>query len=194
MKKLYFKYGVMGSSKSAQALMMAFNYQQKGFDVLLMKPSIDTRDGVAENATISSRIGLSQPCKVFTRDDNLVEFVAKIGNPQVIVVDEAQFCTAKQINELKELTCKDIPVLCFGLKTNFKSELFEGSKRLIEIAESLQEIKSICRCGEKALYNARIVDGYVATSGQEIQIGGDESYEAMCYACFNKYKKEMVNK
>ncbi len=193
MKKLYFKYGVMGSSKSAQALMTAFNYRQKGYNVLLMKPNIDNRDD-SEIRTISSRIGLSQVCRVFGRDDNLEDFVDNIGKFDVVIVDEAQFCTAKQIDQLKKLTERDIAVMCYGLKTNFRTELFEGSKRLMEIAESIHEIKCICRCGRKAEYNARIVNGLVVTKGDEIQIGGDESYEAMCYECYHKYQHCPVDK
>ena len=191
MKRLYFKYGVMGSSKSAQALMTAFNYKNKGYNVLLMKPSIDTREN---QNVISSRIGLSQPCLVFDKTTNLFDFVQSQKGVQVVIVDEVQFCTKQQIEQLKDLTLNDMVVLCYGLKTNFKSELFEGSKRLMELAESLQEIKAVCRCGGKATLNARVVDGYVTTTGEEIQIGGDEKYEAMCYACFKKYQKQKLDK
>ena len=191
MKRLYFKYGVMGSSKSAQALMTAFNYTQKGYDVLLMKPKVDTRE---KEEIIRSRVGLKAACKVFDKATNLIEFVAKYPSTQVVIVDEVQFCTKEQIDQLKELTLKDMTVLCYGLKTNFKSELFEGSKRLLEIAESIQEIKAVCRCGAKATINARVVDGLVVTSGKSIQIGGDEKYEAMCYACWKKYQKEKLVK
>jgi len=191
MKRLYFKYGVMGSSKSAQALMTAFNYRQKGYRVLLAKPSVDTREG---KDIISSRIGLSAECKVFSKTKNLINFVKENGGADVVIVDESQFCTAKQIDELKELTLFDTVVICYGLKTNFKSELFEGSKRLMELAESVQEIKAVCRCGSKATMNARVVNGKVVTEGKEIQIGGDEKYEAMCYACYKKYQNEKLTK
>lgn len=191
MKKLYFKYGVMGSSKSAMALMTAFNYRQKGFNVILMKPSLDTRE--ADNV-IKSRIGLSYPCLMFSKEENLVSLVEKYAGVQIVIVDEAQFCTKEQIDQLKKLTMNDITVLCYGLKTNFKGELFEGSKRLFELCESLQEIKHICRCGKKATMNARIINGYVTMTGEEIQIGGDEIYESMCFECFEKYKKEKLPK
>ena len=189
MKKLYFKYGAMGSSKSAQALMTAFNFNQKGYEVLLMKPSIDTREG---KAVISSRIGLQRDCLTFSKDQNLYDLVINSPSVQVVIVDEAQFCTTKQINELKQITEQDIIVMCYGLLTNFKSELFEGSKRLIELAESIKEIKSVCRCGCKANFNARIINGLVTVNGKEIQIGGDESYEAMCYSCYQKYQHEKL--
>lgn len=194
MKKLYFKYGVMGCSKSAQALMTAFNYKEKGYSVLLMKPSIDTRGHDKENPMIISRIGLKESCQVFGRNTNLVNFYKSFGSPQIVIVDEVQFCTKKQIEQLKTLSEDDVVVICYGLKTNFKSELFEGSKRLIELAESLQEIKTVCRCGAKATMNARIVDGYVVTEGKEIQIGGDESYEGMCYSCYKKYQKQPLER
>ena len=189
MKNLYFKCGTMGSSKSAQALMTAFNYRQKGHNVLLAKPSIDTREG---KDIISSRIGLSAECLVFDRAQNLVQFVQDNGGADVVIIDEAQFCTKQQIDELKQLTLKDIVVICYGLKTNFKSELFEGSKRLLEIAEDVQEFGAVCRCGNRATLNARVVDGLVVTTGEEIQIGGDEKYEAMCYECYQKYQHEKI--
>ncbi len=194
MKRLYFKYGVMGSSKSAQALMTAFNYTEKGYKVLLAKPSIDTRGQEKDHPMIISRIGLKQPCEVFDKTTNLVEFYNGFDKPEIVIIDEAQFCTKEQIEQLKELSENDVVVLCYGLKTNFKSQLFEGSKRLIELAESIQEIKSVCRCGAKATMNARIVDGYVVTEGDEIQIGGNESYEAMCYHCHKKYQTEKINR
>lgn len=193
MKKLYFKYGVMGSSKSAQALMTAFNYRQKGINVLLLKSCIDTRDN-SPTPIISSRIGLTADCITFDKTENLIELVKKYPKTQIVLVDECQFCTKEQVDQLKTLTLENKVVLCYGLKTNFKGELFEGSKRLLELAESIQEIKSICRCGEKSTMNARIVNGYVATQGEEIQIGGDESYESMCYECYIKYQTVLLPK
>jgi len=192
MHKLYFKYGVMGSSKSAQALMTKFNYEQKGFRVLLLKPSIDNRDDNGSIRMIRSRIGLSSECIVFNEDMNLYEFYKeqiKKEKIDVIIIDEAQFCKEKQINEC-QLIADNIPVLCYGLKTNFKGYLFEGSKRLLEIADSISEIKSICKCGFKAIMNAKIINGVVVTDGNEIDIGGDEKYEAMCYSCYLKGQRK----
>ena len=191
MSKLYFRYGAMGSSKTAQALMIKFNYEQKGFNVLLIKPVIDNRDMIGEKIVVRSRIGIYAECKTFTRETNLVEFIKKLNfdaNKSVIIVDEAQFCTKKQIDELHELSV-NVPVLCFGLLTNFKTELFEGSKRLVEVAESIQEIKSVCECGKKAIFNGRFINGKLTTSGDEILIGADESYKGVCYTCFEKFKK-----
>ena len=192
MKKLYFKYGTMCSSKSAQLLMTNFNYMQKGYNVLLIKPVIDTRDVSNGKTVIKSRIGLKADCTTFSLNDNIYKLVKEQKGTQVVLVDEVQFCTPKQIDQLKKLTLEDYIVICYGLKTNFKGKLFAGSKRLLEIAESLQEIKSICRCGSKAIMNARIVNNMVITKGNEIEIGGDERYECMCYSCYQKYQKEQI--
>lgn len=186
MHKLYFKYGVMGSSKSAQALMTKFNYEQKGFRVLLIKPSIDNRDDNGTVRNVTSRIGLKSECIVFNETMNLYDFFLKENNKKkvdVLIIDEAQFCKEVQIDQCQQIS-DHIPVLCYGLKTNFKGHLFEGSKRLLEIADSISEIKSICKCGFKAIMNAKLVNGVVVTEGAEIDIGGDEKYEAMCYSCW----------
>lgn len=196
MPKLYFKYGTMGSSKSAQALMTKFNYEQKGFKVFLIKPSIDTRDDTNNKTIIASRIGLKSEAFAFDKKENLIHFFKKhreIEDYKTIIVDEAQFCTEKQVNELKELS-NIVPVLCFGLKTNFKSYLFEGSKRLLEIADSIMEIKNICACGNKAIINAKFIDGEIVCDGDEVCIGGDETYRALCYNCYNNLlKKKRIN-
>ena len=195
MSKLYFKYGVMGSSKTAQALMCKFNYEQVGFDVLLIKPVIDTRDKSDGNIIVKSRIGLTSDCLTFDANENLYKFIFGINQfkeKSVVIVDEAHFCTKEQINQLKEVS-RNIPVLCYGLLTNFKTELFEGSKRLVEIAESLMEIKAVCACGKKATVNARFSDDKLCLTGEEVVIGGDETYKAMCYNCYNELKKDLNN-
>lgn len=192
MPKLYFKYGTMGSSKTALALMCKYNYEQKGFNVWLIKPDIDTRYDVAgEVPVVQSRIGLKSASETFNRTDDLYKMFndRKDKNYQVIIVDECQFLTEKQVDELKELTAF-VPVLCYGLKTNYLTKLFEGSKRLLEIAESITEIKNVCKCGKKATLNARINNGKLVTSGSEVLIGGDESYEGLCYWCYKKLKEE----
>lgn len=190
MNKLYFKYGAMGSSKTAQALMCRYNYISKGFKVFLFKPKADTRCVVNGVPMVSARIGLKAECIEFSPSDNFKNLCQKydILHPNcVIIVDEAQFLTRDQVDELKAAS-RSVPVLCYGLLTNFKTELFEGSKRLVEIADSLSEIKSVCRCGRKATVNARIVDGKIVTDGAEILIGAEETYESMCYDCFLKRK------
>lgn len=193
MSKLYFKYGVMGSSKTAQALMCKFNYEQQDFKVLLIKPALDTRDISEDGKVITrSRIGLSSECYTVDSNENLYKFVFnknQFKDNCVVIVDECQFLTATQVNELKEVSRK-IPVICYGLLTNFKTELFEGSKRLIEISDSLMEIKSVCACGKKATVNGRFVNGKLVTEGDEILLGGDESYKALCYNCYIELKRE----
>lgn len=192
MAKLYFKYGAMGSSKTAQALMCRFNYLQKGFNVFLFKPLVDDR--CIENGIpmVSSRIGLKSECIEFTESTSFQDlcYIYQISSEKdVIIIDECQFLTKTQVEELKEISTS-VPVLCYGLLTNFKTELFEGSKRLVEIADSIKEIKSVCKCGKKATVNARFLNGKIATSGKETLIGGDESYEGMCYTC---YKNRIQN-
>ena len=191
MPRLYFKYGTMGSSKSAQALMCKFNYEQKGMKVLLVKPAIDTRQD-DEERMVRSRIGLVAKCKIIAPNESFVdlynEFKATNGC-DCIIVDEAQFCTTEQVNQLKELT-REVSVLCYGLLNDFRCQLFEGSKRLVELADSLQEIKSVCRCGRKSTVNARFVDGKCVDDGPQVFIGGDESYESMCYWCWQEELKK----
>ncbi|MGN1207910.1 MAG: thymidine kinase [Christensenellales bacterium] len=194
MAKLYFRYGTMGSSKTAQALMTKFNYEQKGFKVLLLKPVIDTRDLKNGKVVVKSRIGLVSDCVTFSKTDNLIDLVEKNRHHQdefVVIVDECQFCTALQVEQLQVVSRK-YQVLCYGLLTNFKTELFEGSKRLVEIADSLAEIKSVCKCGKKANVNARFVNGKLTLTGDEIMIGGDETYESLCFSCYEKLKRKLV--
>lgn len=179
MSKLYFKYGVMGSSKTAQALITKFNYEENGSKVLFIKPSIDTRDG--ENI-VKSRIGLSSEVMVL-KPDEILDYDTAFKY-DVIICDESQFFTPEQIDQFKRITTWDIPVLCYGLLTDFQTHLFPGSKRLIELADSLQEIKMVCKCGRKATVNARLVNGIVVNEGDQIMLGGNESYEAMCYDCW----------
>ena len=193
--KLYFKYGVMGCSKTAQALMTKFNYEQQGYNVLLMKPSIDNRDDHENKTVIKSRIGLESEAIAFSRRQNLIRLFnkRKKDNIGVIIIDECQFCTSTQIDELKELT-KFAPVLCYGLKTDFRTKLFSGSKRLLEIADSLTELKAICECGRKATVNARFKNSLLVTKGSIIEIGGDDKYRAMCYDCYKKLEKQTIKK
>lgn len=191
MSRLYFKYGTMGSSKSAQALMCKFNYEQKGMRVLLVKPSVDTRGDSDEQVKVRSRIGLSADCETISATESFVKLFERVSAQRgcdCVIVDEAQFCTEQQVDELKQLTAF-VPVLCYGLMTDFKCKLFEGSKRLVELADSLQEIKSVCRCGRKSTVNARFVDGKCVDDGPVVLIGGDESYENMCYWCWKKELK-----
>ena len=180
MAKLYYKYGVMGSSKTAQALITKFNYEENGSKVLFIKPSTDTRDG--ENI-VKSRIGLSGKAMILKPNDELA--IKDIAGYDVIICDESQFFTPEQIERFKDIAVDcNIPVLCYGLLTDFQTHLFAGSKRLIELADSLQEIKMVCKCGCKATVNARLVDGKVVREGEQVMLGGNESYKAMCYECW----------
>lgn len=183
MAKLYFKYGAMGSSKTANALITKFNYEERGMKVWLIKPSTDTRDG---EATVRSRIGLSADAYVVAHNVNLFEKFAELTDCNVIIADECQFFTAEQIDQLRRIVDElDIPVLCFGLRTDFLTHTFPGSHRLFEVADSITEIKTICECGKKAIVNARIDgEGRVLTAGGQILIGGNDSYIAMCHSCW----------
>ena len=189
MAKLYFKYGAMGSSKSAQALITQFNYEELGMSVWLIKPSVDTRDGAN---IIKSRIGLERNAQVITPEQDIVKEYAKAGRHDVIISDEAQFFTPEQIDQLRELVdFEDIPVLCFGLRTDFLTHVFPGSKRLLELADSITEIKTVCACGRKATVNARVDEnGRVITHGDQVFLGGNDSYVAMCHKCWVRKIKE----
>jgi len=182
MPKLYFKYGAMGSSKTAQALMVKFNYEEKGYQVGLLKPSVDNRDG---ETIVKSRIGLQDTGVLIDQNINLNDWYTK-NRYDVLIVDEAQFLTGAQIEQLKDIAIAFVPVLCFGLKTDFQTHLFEGSKRLFEIADSITEIKSVCVCGRKAEVNARICNGKIVREGAQVFIGGNESYIGLCYECWSK--------
>lgn len=185
MAKLYFKYGAMGSSKSAQALITQFNYEELGMSVWLIKPSIDTRDGAD---IIRSRIGLARSARVITPEQNIIEEYRKSGKHDVIISDEAQFFTPEQIDQLRTIVDEeDVPVLCFGLRTDFLTHFFPGAQRLMELADSITEIKTVCACGRKATVNARIDgNGKIVTEGSQIFLGGNDSYIAMCHQCWKK--------
>ena len=182
--KLYFKYGAMGSSKTAQALITKFNYEERGMRVWLIKPSTDSRDG--ENM-IRSRMGLASEVRVISKTDDICEvFVNEAKCSNVIIGDECQFFTKEQIDQLRKITDEfDVPVLCFGLRTDFLTRLFPGSHRLFEVADSITEIKTMCECGRKATVNARIdKNGNIVTEGRQVFLGGNDRYIAMCHKCW----------
>lgn len=183
MAKLYFKYGAMGSSKSAQALITKFNYEELGMSVWLIKPSIDDRDGAN---IVRSRIGLEAAAKVITPEQSIWDAYQKAGRHDVIIADESQFFTPAQIDELRDMVDdENIPVLCFGLRTDFLTHCFPGSQRLLELADSITEIKTVCACGKKATVNARIdAKGNIVTHGSQVFLGGNDSYIAMCHRCW----------
>ena len=186
MAKLYFKYGAMGSSKTANALITRFNYQERDMKVWLIKPSIDDRDGAN---IIRSRIGLEATADIITPDTDIFSLFEKSHSDcDVIITDECQFFTPEQIDQLRKIVdVHNLPVMCFGLRTDFLTHLFPGSRRLFEIADSITEIKTICSCGSKATVNARIDEnGSVVTTGSQILLGGNDSYIAMCHKCWKK--------
>ena len=190
MAKLYFKFGAMGCSKTAQALITKFNYEERGMKVLLVKPSTDNRDGAT---IVRSRIGLTAEAITVAESVNLYDLDKNEQNScDVIIVDECQFLHPDQVDQLSAVVMDfDIPVLCFGLSTDFLTHLFPGSRRLFEIADSITEIKSVCKCGNKATVNARLDDnGNVVFSGDQLCIGGNERYVAMCKKCWHKARKE----
>jgi thymidine kinase len=182
MAKLYFRYGAMGSSKTANALMVRYNYIEKGQKVILLKPSIENRDGYN---IIKSRIGLSAECELVEELLEKIKQMEKSGGKwneaDVIIIDEAQFLNTEQINELARIVDEyHISVICYGLRTDFTSHLFEGAKRLMELADVIEEIPTICWCGKKAQFNARVKDGQIARNGEQIEMGGNESYVSLC--------------
>ena len=185
MAKLYFKYGAMGSSKTAQALITKYNYEENDLSVWLIKPSADTRDGVA---TLRSRIGLEAKVDVITPGIDVYRLFqeTKLGACDVIIVDECQFLVPEQIDQLRAIVNDfSIPVLCFGLRTDFQTKLFPGSHRLMELADCIEEIKTMCDCGAKATVNARIdCEGHIVTQGAQVVLGGNDSYIAMCHRCY----------
>ena len=184
MAKLYFKYGAMGSSKTAQALITKYNYEENDMKVWLLKPSADTRDGAA---ILRSRIGLQAEVEIATPQVNIYERFREgfAGNCDAVIVDECQFLTPDQIDQLRAIVNDyNVPVMCFGLRTDFRTRLFPGSMRLMELADCIEEIKTMCDCGAKATVNARISDGYIVTEGAQVVLGGNDSYIAMCHRCY----------
>ena len=190
MAKLYFKYGAMGSSKTAQALITKYNYEENGLKVWLLKPSADARDG---ETVLRSRIGLAAAATVIPPQADILQIYEETHRDcKVIIVDECQFLTSTQIDQLRSIVDEyNLPVLCFGLRTDFLCHLFDGSRRLLEVADTITEIKTICDCGAKATVNARIgPDGYVVTQGQQVFLGGNDSYIAMCHKCWVRAIRE----
>ena len=193
MGKLIFKYGSMGSSKTAQALMTRYNYEAKGTRVWLVKSSTDTRDGAD---VLRSRIGLQASAFVITPGMNVKELFEVLRmdgeNYEVIIADEAQFFTEEQIWQFREIASEyDVPVICYGLRTDFRCQLFPGSKALFQLADDIDEITSVCKCGRKTVVNARIgADGKVIIHGPQVEIGGNDKYESLCWTCWRKALKD----
>lgn len=191
-KKLYYKYGPMNSAKSLLLLTTAHNMDENGIQLMVLKPSIDTRDG---EGVIKSRVGLERECVMIDSDINLYSFIKAYKNVlssqfmslKWVLIDECQFLTEEQVNQLSDVVdFLDVNVMCFGLRTDFQTKLFPGSKRLFEIADDIEEIKATCECGDsKTSVNARFDDkGNIITEGSQVMIGGNESYKPLCRKCW----------
>ena len=193
MAKFHFRYGAMNAGKSTILLQTAYNYEEKGKKVVVLKPSVDTKG----DEKIVSRIGLERKVDYLIGDNDSI--ISKLGDNissfSCILVDEAQFLKRKQVDELFYISkIMDIPVIAFGLRTDFKSNGFEGSIRLLELADALEEMPTICRCGKKARFNARKVDGKFTFDGDSIVIDdtSDVSYESLCGACYIEEQEKVL--
>ncbi len=182
MAKLYFRFGAMGSSKTANALMVRYNYLERGQKVILLKPKVDVRDG---ERVIRSRIGLEAECEF------VEEFVKRTKQEWVnpddwaeiacVIVDECQFMLPEEVDYLAEIVDRcSIPVICYGLRTDFQSRMFPGAARLFELADKIEQVPTVCWCGKRAHFNARVVDGHIVREGEQVMLGGNESYIALC--------------
>lgn len=194
MSKLYFRYGAMNSGKSTNIMQVAYNYEERGMRVLLIKPSTDKKGG----DKLVSRLGVERKVDLLIDDaqniyDEVNKWQSEKYNIDCILVDEVQFFKANQIDELfKVAVCLDIPVICYGLRTDFKMEGFEGSTRLLLLAHSIEELKTICKCGKKAILNGRKINNKFVFEGQQVAIDNVDNveYESLCGHCYFKYKNE----
>lgn len=200
--KLYFYYGPMGSSKTLRLLSTAYDFEEKGIQIMVLKPSLDTRDG---KGIIRSRAGLSRPCLTIDNDVDLYKAIKSYSNALAaqfeslrwVIIDECQFLTEEQVDQLSDVVdFLDINVMCYGLRTDFKSRLFPASKRLFELADDIEEVKSTCECGKnKTSINARFdKNGDIIVDGDQIMVGGDESYRAICRKCWKDKVRDKINK
>ena len=199
--KLYFYHGPMGSSKSARLLTTAYDFEEKGIQIMVLKPSLDTRDG---EGIIRSRTGLERKCIMIDKEINLYKAIKAYKNVLAsqletlkwVIIDECQFLTEEQVDQLSDVVdFLDVNVMCFGLRTDFQSHLFPGSKRLFELADDIEEIKSTCECGErKTSINARFDEnGEIVIEGSQVEIGGNDKYRAICRRCWkNKVRDKLL--
>lgn len=196
--KLYFRYGTMGSAKTALLLTQAYNFEERGMTYVCLKPIIDTREG---KNVIKSRIGIERECRWVYNETNLYELTQELFEENMVIidwilVDEAQFLTAEQVDQLARVVDDfGSNVICYGLRTDFQSHLFEGSRRLFEVADTIDEIKSTCNCGRKTIINARIDSkGDFVEEGAQVEIGGDDRYIAVCRKCWRNKRIEQSNR
>lgn len=193
MAKMYVKFGTMGSGKSLDLIRAVYNYTERGMNTLVFKPSLDTRDG-NDFCVVKSRTGAEVLAYWIDRDDDelvaITDIINETDSPSAIFIDECQFLTEKQIDKLQEICYNyNIPILLYGLKLDFQSHLFPGAKRAIELADDIQELIGVCHCGKRTKQNARVINGKIAEDGELVQIGGNESYIALCNECY--YKKDL---
>ena len=196
--KLYFRYGTMGSAKTALLLTTAYNFEERGMRYVCMKPIIDTRDTVN---VIRSRIGIERECRWIHPDTDLYMLAQELFEESMCVIDwflidEAQFLTTEQVDQLARVVDDyGSNVICYGLRTDFRTRLFEGSQRLFEIADTIDEIKSTCTCGRKTIVNARIgANGDFVEEGAQVEIGGDDRYMAVCRKCWRNKRIEQATR
>ena len=196
--KLYFRYGTMGSAKTALLLTQAYNFEERGMKYVCLKPIIDTREG---RSVIRSSIGIERECKWSRNDTNLYELAQSLFEENMLIidwflVDESQFLTPEQVDQLARVVDDfGSNVVCYGLRTDFQSHLFEGSRRLFEVADSIDEIKSTCNCGRKTIINARIDSkGDFVEEGAQVEIGGDDRYIAVCRKCWRNKRIEQSSR
>lgn len=182
MAKLYFRYGTVGSAKTLNLLAVAHNYRQQGKKVLLVKPEIDTRFG---KDVIKTRAGLEAEADVFVPVSGSLVFPALDG-VACILVDEAQFLREQDVNQLRQIACAGVPVICYGLRTDFRRQLFPAAQRLFELADSIEEVKTTCNfCLRKAVFNLKLLDGKPTLSGPSVELGAEEKYLPVCATCYD---------
>lgn len=191
MAKLYFRYGAMNSGKTTLLLQVAHNYEERGMNILIFKPSIDTKGG----KKIVSRLGAEREVDyLLNKDNNISSFLDLNNLPNAILIDEAQFLTTNQVDELYYISKEyDVPVLAYGLRNDFKLDTFEGASRLLALADSIEELKTICRCGKKATQNLRLLNGQAVFDGDSVLIDDGKSnfeYEAVCGECYIRSRRK----
>ena len=192
MAKLYFRYGTMGSAKSLNLLAVAHNYQLQGKKVFLIKPKLDVRFGAS---SIKSRAGLEKDADLLVEADTQIDFEL-MAQFDCILVDEAQFLSSNLVDQLRQISQKkSVPVICYGLRSDFRTHLFEGSRRLLELADSIEEVKTTCAyCSKKAIFNMKILNGTPTLSGPSIDLGAEEKYVATCSNCYYSKLSEQETK
>ncbi|HHT20512.1 MAG TPA: thymidine kinase [Tissierellia bacterium] len=191
MAKLFFRYGAMNSGKSTALMQVAYNYEERGMNILLLKPQIDTKGG----DVVVSRLGVSRKVDILVEKDMDLQAAIKkyftIMPIHCVLVDEVQFLSPEQVDQLFRLVIEDdVPVICYGLRTDFLMNGFAGSERLLLLAHSIEELKTICRCGRKAVFNGRKIDGRFVFEGEQVAIDGEVQYESLCGECYLHYRKE----